>query len=425
MKFSLTESVLKLLARWAVYKYQPGVIGITGSIGKTSTKEAIAVVLKNMRELRASRGNFNSQKGLLFTILGDWPEDQIKLFSRAYPAGANVLKKIGFVIKVIFVSLGNLIFGLQSGYPEILVLEYGADKPGDIKELLEIARPQIAVVTAIGAIPAHIEFYPSAQAVAREKARLIENLPANGFAVLNADDESVIDLKDRTRAHVLTFGFGREAEVRITNFEHRFENNRLVGVAFKLEYGGSFVPVKIDGSLSKAVAYAAAAAACVGIVFGMNLVKIAEALQTFQSPPHRMKIVLGIKNTTIVDDSYNASPASMALAIETIKSISASRKVGILGDMLEIGKYALEAHEKSGAAAAQVFDFLITVGPHGRIMAEAARSANLAKKKIVEFDSADAAALKLPELLHQDDLVLIKASRAIRLDKLVEVIRQV
>ena len=422
---SIAEWIFKTLARWTISKYKPGSIGITGSVGKTSTKEAIFVVLKNLRSVRASQGNFNSPIGLALTVLGDWPENLIKLLSRHYYAKDNFFKKLSFGFKVIFISLRNLIISLKSGYPEILVLEYGADKPGDIKNLLDIVRLQIGVITAIGVIPAHVEFYASSQAVAREKGRLIENLPANGFAVLNADDENVFNLKDRTRAHILTFGFSQQAEVRITNFEHRFENGHPTGVSFKLEYGGSFVPVRLDGSLSKAVAYASAAAACVGIIFGMNLIKIAEALPNFQAPDHRMKILAGIKNSTIIDDSYNASPLSMALALESVKSISAERKVGILGDMLEIGKYAMEAHEQVGVVAAQIFDLLITVGPHGKLIAAAARANGLAKKNVVEFDSADAVALKLPELIRQKDLILIKASRAIKLDKLVEVIKQI
>ena len=143
------EALLKILARWTIKKYDPGIIGVTGSVGKTSTKEAIYTVLRNIRRVRLSRGNFNSQIGLPLTILGDWPDAELELFSREYPQGRHRPKKLIFLIKVVCVSLFGCIFGKRSKYPELLILEYGADRPGDIKYLLEIARPKIAVVSAL------------------------------------------------------------------------------------------------------------------------------------------------------------------------------------------------------------------------------------------------------------------------------------
>lgn len=400
---------LRLLARWTLRKYQPGVIGVTGSVGKTSTKEAIQCVLRNIRHVRASCGNFNNELGLPLTILGDYP-------------------KIGgwlFWCRVIGAAILRLIFRIK--YPEILILEYAADKPGDIKYLLDIAKPQIAAVTAIGDIPVHVEFYSGPDAVAREKLRLIEALPATGFAVLNYDDEAVLGMKDKTRAHTMTFGFGDGAEVRITNFENRTENGRPAGLSFKLEYSGSFVPVRLEDCFGKAQAYAAAAAAAVGLVFGMNLVRISEALSYYQSPPRRQKIIPGVKGTYIIDDSYNASPLSMHAALETVKSlkIGEGRKIGVLGDMLEIGKYTLEAHEEIGHLAAKVFDILVTIGPRAKFIADAANKTGLGKKYIFSFDTADEAKLKVQEIIKKGDLILVKASRAIALDKIVEEIRQI
>ena len=318
--------MLRVLAAWTIRKYQPGIVGVTGSVGKTSTKEAVAVVLRGIRNVRVSSGNFNNEIGLPLTILGNW----------------NKAGGVGFWLKVFAVSVFNLIFPAR--YPEILVLEYGADKPGDIKYLIEIAKPQISVITAIGDIPSHIEFYSGPDAVAREKAKLVEALPVRGFAILNFDDESALDMRDRTRAHVITYGFGEGAELRITNFENRVEDNKPVGISFKLQHSESFVPVRLDGVFGKAQAYAAAAAACVGLTFGMNLVRIAEALKYYQSPPHRMRLLSGAKNTYIIDDAYNASPLSMREAIETVQQMGNARKVGVLGDILEIGKYAIKAH---------------------------------------------------------------------------------
>ena len=329
------------------------------------------------------------------------------------------------MLKVVLVSLLRLLLGGKSGYPEILVLEYGADKPGDIKNLLEIVKPQIAVVTAVGDIPVHVEFYSGPEAVAREKAKLIQDLPANGFAILNGDDEAVREMQDGTRAHVITFGITQEAEVRVTNFENRMQNGKPAGVSFKISYGGSFVPVHLNDCFGKTSALAAAAAASLGIVFGMHLVKITEALLDYEAPNQRLKLIPGIKGTYIIDDSYNASPLSMAAAIDTVKSLKASRKVAVLGDMLELGKYSIEAHESIGKLAAPVFYLLITVGPRAKFIAESAQRNGLNRKNIFSFADVDETRIPVQDLIRKGDLILIKGSHAMHLERLVKEIRQI
>ncbi len=401
------QKILRQLAIWTIKKYQPGIIAITGSVGKTSTKEAIFAVLKNYRSVRANSGNFNNEIGMPLTILGGW--DKI---SGRY-----------FWLKVIFASLFRLAFRLR--YPELLILEYAADKPGDIKYLLDIAKPQIGIVTTIGEIPVHVEFYSGPDAVAREKSKVVEVLPANGFAILNNDDEAVWNMKDRTRAHIMTYGFSEASTLQISNFENRMDGDRPAGIAFKLSYGGSFVPVRLEECFGKAQAYASAAAACVGITFGLNLVKIAEALLGYNSPSGRGKLMDGIKRTFIIDDSYNASPLSMEAAIHTVDSLKAKRKIAVLGDMLEIGKYTAEAHEFIGGLIPKVFDILFTVGARAKFIAEEAKEAGMAQKNIYSFDTADEASKEVQKILRKGDLVLVKASHGIRLDKVVEEIRNI
>lgn len=413
----ILQIIIKKLAVWTIRKYQPGVIAITGSVGKTSTKEAIYTVLKHFRSARVSSGNFNNELGLPLAILGDWREINGKFFW----------------LKVILTSLLKLFFPVK--YPEILILEYAVRKPGDMKYLLDIAKPHIGVVTAVGEIPVHVEFFSGPEALAREKSKIIENLSSFGFAILNFDDQIVLDMKQRTRAHTVTYGFGEGAEMRITNFETRMDpastersearNSRPAGIAFKLNYGGSFVPVRLDGCFGKAQAYAAAAAACAGAAFGINLVRIAQSLTEYQSPEHRTKLLDGIKDSYIIDDSYNASPLSMHEAIDTIKALKAKRKIGVFGDMLEIGKYTIEAHEFIGRLAVQAFDILITVGSRAKFIAEAAAANRMPKKNIYSFETADEAKVKVQELIKKGDLILIKASHAIGLDKVVEEIKAI
>lgn len=406
MKIRILTWLLKRFAQMMVWRYKPAIVGITGTVGKTSTKEAVRAILGKDRYVRASAGNFNNEIGLPLAILGGW-------------------QKLGgffFWTKVFLVAVFKIIF--KFGYPKVLVLEYAADRPGDIKYLLSIARPQTAVLTAVGDIPVHVEFYAGPEAVAKEKARLIEQLPAVGFAVLNADDKTLIGFKEQTRAHLMTFGFEKGADVQITGFENRFDG-KTGGIFFKLEHAGSFVPVRLNGVFGRSQAYAAAAGACVGLIFGMNLVKISEALGDYEPPPQRMRFLPGVKGAYIIDDSYNASPLSMHAALDTLNELKADRKVAVLGDMLEIGKYAPEAHEEMGWLAAKIVDVLVTVGPRAKFIAKAAGEGGLDYKNILSFDNADEAKKEVQRIIKKGDLILIKSSRAIKLDKVVEEIKKI
>ena len=173
-------------------------------------------------------------------------------------------------------------------------MEYAADQPGNIKYLWKLPNRKIAVITAIGEIPVHVESYSGPEALAaRKKPNWLSNCQRLDLHILNADDPFVIEMKNRTRSQVMTFGFSDAAQMKIAGFEN-LSNGEPTGIVFKLEYGGSFVPIKINGAFGKGQAYAAVTAACVGLIFGLNLVKIAEALAiNFQPPSRRMNLVPG------------------------------------------------------------------------------------------------------------------------------------
>ena len=284
----ILKYILKQLARMIIWRFEPDIIAITGSVGKTSAKEAIYAVLQNHKRARKSSGNLNNELGMPLTVLKDFSDEELKIVSRGYPAGKDKIKKMFFWIKATLFALFKFLFSGKSSYPEILILEYGADRPGDIKYLLEIAKPKIAVISAIGGTPVHIEFYESSQAVAKEKSKLLENLFTSNFAILNFDDEMAMEMKEKTRAKIMTFGFNLPAEasakegevpdVKITNFENKYGDNETIGVSFKIEYVGSFVPVFLKNVFGKSHAYAAAIGATVGIIYNMNIVEIAESL---------------------------------------------------------------------------------------------------------------------------------------------------
>lgn len=423
MPVTILKKTLRKLARLTIWRYRPAIIGVTGSAGKTSAKLAIKAVLERDRRVRVSFGNLNSDLGLPLTILGDWSAADLALVSRATPRGTKKMQKVWFWMNVICSSVWRIIFASSGGYPEILILEYGADRPGDIKYLLSIARPNISVITAIGDIPVHVEFYGGPDEVAREKGRLIEYLPVGGFAILNGDDDTVMDLQSRTRARVMTFGFDKGCEVRISRFENKLKDGQPSGISFKLEHGSAIVPVRIDNVFGRAHAYAAGAAAAIGIAFGMNLVTISDALARYAPPASRMQLLPGIKYTSIIDDSYNASVIAMRAALDTLAALPAKRKVAVLGDMLEIGKYTPEAHEMVGRMAAKDADILFTVGPRAKFIAEAARGAGMKRAAIFSFDTADDACTSVKSFIKKGDLVLVKGSHSMELDKVVEEIK--
>lgn len=418
----ILRKILRRLARLTIWRYRPGIIGITGSAGKTSAKLAVKAVLEKGRTVRVSPGNTNNDLGVPLTILGEWDPADLALITHGTPEGTQRVRKAAFWIKVIAVSIRNIVVRIPD-YPEILVLEYGADKPGDIKYLLTIARPNISIITAIGDIPVHVENYAGPEEVAREKGRLLEYLSVGGFAILNGDDPVVLNLQSRTRARVITYGFEKGAEVRMVRFENKVKHGVPDGITFKLEYGGGVVPVRIPHVFGRTHAYAAAAAASVGIVFGMNLIAISDALAGYAPAVSRMQLVRGIKSSQVIDDSYNASPIAVRFALETLYNLPAKRRIAVLGDMLEIGKYTVTAHERVGNFVAKTADVLFAIGPRAKTIADAARAAGMKKANIFIFDSADVAKLPVRDFIEPDDLILVKGSHSMRLDKIVDEIK--
>lgn len=401
---NVLQYILKLLARLTILRYKPAIVGITGSVGKTGTREAIRAVVSSARTVRAPSKNFNNELGFPLTILGDW----------------NDVGGIFFWIWVCIAGLFRLIVKSKN-YPEVLVLEYAVDHPGDMKYLLGIARPEIGVFTAVGDVPVHVEFFAGSQAVYKEKVKMISQLPATGFSVLNADDALVAGAQKETRSHAITYGFSEKADMRIANLANQLEDGVLYGISFKFNSHGKVVPVRIQGILGRAHAYAAGAAAVVGSLLGMNLVAIAEALgDKYRTLPGRMRIIPGLKSAVIIDDTYNASPLAVKEALDALKTTPGKRKIAALGDMLEIGTYTLESHEQAGKQAAKCADMLVTVGLRGKFIAEAAVKAGMPKRMISSFMSVNEAAKFIEGKIAKGDVILVKGSQGTRMEKIVK-----
>ncbi len=409
----LLQFVLKFLSKAVIKKFNPVVIAVTGSVGKTSSKEAIWSVLKGYKNSRKTLANFNNELGVPLAILGDYQ----KISKPAW----------FFWIKIIFLSLFNILFKSKYSYPKILILEYGADKPGDISKLIDIAKPHIAVISAIGKIPVHVENYSQGiESVIKEKSKLISNLSVGDIAILNSDDPATQNLMEKTRAKVLTFGFSKNSFVKISNFKHLEENGKIYGVAFKLENQGASVPIILNGAFSVAHAYAAACASCVALTFDINLIGSANAFSSYYKPIKGRSVIMdGVKESQIIDESYNSSPTALETALISMKEIKDKRRIAVLGDMMELGNYTLEAHESVGKIIPECLDVLITVGPRAEFIAQSAIKNGMDKNLVFSFQNTQDAGLKLQAIIKKGDLILIKGSRVIGLDRIVEEVKQI
>ncbi len=396
---------LELLARLILRKYKPEIIAITGSVGKTSAKEAIYAVLSQKFSVRKSEKSYNSELGVPLTLIGE----------------SNPWYSASGWMKIIFKGLG-LIFKSDRLYPKKIIIEFGADRPGDIANLAGYLKPSIGVVTAIGEIPVHVEFFSGPEELAQEKARLVELLPASGWAVLNGDDDAVSDMAKKTRAKVLTFGFGEDVNLKASEYKiiYREGANVPEGFIFKMDYEGSSVPVRIFNTFGKHNVYSALGGAACGIINGMNLVEIAEALGKYQSPPGRLKLIEGEKGTWILDDTYNAAPQAMHAAIDTLRDLPAKRKIAVIGDMLEIGKFTIQSHQKVGDRLKDVADFVITVGPRAKFAAQELLDHGFGEKNVISVSDSGEAGKELESIIESGDLILVKGSQAIRMERAVE-----
>jgi UDP-N-acetylmuramoyl-tripeptide--D-alanyl-D-alanine ligase len=407
MKEILKKSVAKILeleARAILKKYNPRIIAVTGSVGKTSTKDAIYAVISKSFYTRKSEKSFNSDIGVPLTILGcnnAW-SDPLKWLQ-------NIWQGFSYII-------------FKKSYPEWLILEVGADRPGDIKKISKWLKPDVVVVTKFSKVPVHIEYFKSKEEVVAEKGNLVDALKHDGVLVLNSDDEDVFAFKNKTQNKIITYGMMGDAEVRATNYSVYYseESGEPFGVHFKVEYAGNCLPVKIIGTLGMNNIYSCLGALTVGINLGLNLVDATENLSRYIPSRARMNIIVGIKRSTIIDDTYNSSPVALTSALETLKSLKTKhRRIAVLGDMMELGKHTSDAHREAGVLAASACDILVTVGLRSRALAESAIDTGLDEDSVLQFDNSVEAGKYIKEIIKEGDIILVKGSQSTRMEKIV------
>ncbi len=400
--------IMQVESRLVLWKYHPKVITITGSVGKTSTKDAVYAVISKVAHVRKSEKSYNSEIGLPLTVLG-------------CPNGWNDL---GVWLRNIFKGLWLIL--APHKYPKWLVLEVGVGKPEDMRKTASWVKSDVVIMTAIGETPAHIEFFESKKHLIEEKSGLLKTLKKDGLLILNADDENVLALKEKTKSRVITFGWSGTAEVRGSADSIFYERDGTpAGLTFKVEENGNTLPVVIEGVFGKNHIYASLAALALSAGLKLNMLDAVNALKNYDVPPGRMRLLKGINKTFLIDDTYNSSPIACESALQTLGEVkSTGRKIAVLGDMLELGKHTEEAHKNIGKVAKENLrenaDTLFVVGPRAKAIALGAKDAGINPENIFEFLSSREAGEKLKDFIEAGDFILIKGSQGMRMERAVE-----
>jgi UDP-N-acetylmuramoyl-tripeptide--D-alanyl-D-alanine ligase len=362
-------AALRALAERLRDRHPIPAVGITGNVGKTTAKEAVAAALGARYRVLKTVASFNNEIGVPLTFLGLEPSH------------------------------------------EVAVIELGFYVPGEIADLSRLVRPTVGVITRIPERPVHFARTPSVAAIAAGKAELIEALPEDGTALLNADDPRVRALAPRTKARVVLFGESEDAALRATDVRA----DGLAGLRFTATYQGERADVSVPLP-GRHVVVAALAGLGSARALGVPLEEAAVALSTLERPRHRMEVRAGDR-ITVIDDSYNASPAAVTAALAVLREVRA-RRIAVIGDMLELGTLSADAHEEVGREAARSTDVLIGVGPLARTSVEAAKRAGLRETHSVA-DGAEALVL-LKRLQRPGDVILVKGSHSLALDRLAD-----
>ncbi len=411
MKKTFKNIIVQIItweAKLVLLRYKPKIVAITGSVGKTSTKDAVYTVLSHFYKVRKSDKSFNSEIGLPLTILGcknGWSNPVVWL--------ENIVR-------------GLILICLKREYPEYLVLEVGAGKPGDIKSVAPWLRPDVVVLTRFPDVPVHVEFFKGTDHIIEEKIALAEGLKENGILVLNHDDKAVLSVHHKVKRKTVSYGFSEHATYRASYPQIATHNSNGIsvpyGMNFKLEYSGNTFPVNMAHIVGESHIYSGLAAIAVAGELGCDMLKATAALTDYETPRSRLAIIEGMNNSIIIDDTYNASPVAMEAAITLLQSISAKRKIAVLGDMLELGKMTEEAHRKTGVQVASVADMLVLVGPRADFIKEAALEAGFPLKELYKFDSSITAGKFLEGVIEKGDVILLKGSQGVRLERAVKAI---
>jgi len=393
--------LLTLEARIVLVRHKPKVVAITGSVGKTSTKDAIFTLLSHGTHARKSQKSFNSEFGVPLTVLG---------LPTAWSSPLAWLENIWE---------GLLVALFSREYPEWLVLEVGADRPGDIRRAGWV-QPHVAVYTHFPDVPVHVEFFDSPEAVMTEKRELGKALRTDGTLVVNADDPKMQHEELMGGQHVLSYGFAEHASVRATDVSVAQQDGVSSGMVATIQFQDQSFKIMLPGVLGRHHLYGPLAAITVAAAEGRSLAGAAEVFAEHASPPGRMRMLKGKDGVVLIDDTYNASPAAVGAGLDALELLPKEKKrVVILGDMMELGSFSAEAHRMVGEHVAKVAHVFIAVGVRMRGAAEAAEAENMHCAIHTVRTVEDAIGL-LSDVVGEGSLVYVKGSQSMRMERAVE-----
>lgn len=399
---TVVVSALTWEAKLLLKRTKPIIIAVTGNVGKTSIKDAIYHCIKDKRHSRKSEKSYNSEIGVPLSVLG---------LSNAWQ---NPWLWVKNILDGFFIAL------FHRSYPKVLVLEMGVDRPGDMQKLTAWIKPDIVVLTRLPDVPVHVEHFASPQAVTDEKLILVNALKSDGVLVYNNDDEAVRQVAKDTRQRSIGYSRYSPSDFSISGDAISYQDGVPTGIRFQITHNDKHLEFSIQNSIGVITTYNVAAAAAVASCFDIELEDCQEALKSFTTPPGRMRIIKGLKDSIIIDDTYNSSPTAAERALSTLMEVQgAARKIAVLGDMLELGQYSVEAHRKVGEQAAETTDILVTVGIRSREMVEGALSAGMSEQNIIQYDESVRAGREIQNLIQAGDAILVKGSQGMRMEKIV------
>ncbi len=371
-----TLVALQILAQHTLQEHPVKVVGITGSIGKTTTKEFTSALLAQRFNVLKSEGNFNNHLGLPLSVLK-----------------------------------------LEDDH-EIAVLEMGMNHAGEIKYLTQIAPPDVAVITNIQ--PVHLEFMKNMTNIADAKKEILEGMKPNGIAVLNGDDPWAKKISSSWKGEKVYFGIMRNWDISAQNIQKL----GIDGMSFELNYGGRRERAAISFFYESMLSNFLAAVA-VAFTFSVPVEQVIEQAAQLKPSAGRGTVFLLKEDKRLIDDSYNSNPTALRTTLKSVAEVPAKRKIAVLGDMLELGEDAGEYHFSAGKQVVESgFDLLFTVGPLAKYMAEGARDRGMPKERIHTFGNSQEAAESLGTFLERGDLILVKGSRGVRMEYITECLRE-
>jgi len=400
---AIMNKILKILAKRALQKQKPQIITVTGSVGKTSTKEGIYLALKNNLKVQRSVKNYNNELGVPLTIAG-W---------QGINPGRSIFKWLKILIKLCWLGIKR-----DKNYPQFLILEIAADKPGDLQYLMSIITKGIlktAVLTAVS--PSHLEFFDSMDKIFQEKITPFKYLPPDGAAIVNIDSCDLERVKKTITAKIITYGLNETADIKANNFEVIEQ-----GLKFQITSENQKQDFLLKTGIFPHQTYPVLAGAALANFLNIKLNEALSGLKEYEIPAGRGKIIKGINGCAIIDDTYNSSPEAVKRDLQSLAKLAfGARKIAVLGDMLELGSESPDFHFKAGELAFHTgLDFLFTFGQLSKNTSDGFKKNN--NENVWHLTEIEKLIEKLKTFLQNNDIVLIKGSQGMRMERVVKAI---